>query len=337
MTNVPFERTLLRETTDAPLWPRFAAWGLDLAVEIAVPYLLAVTGYVSVQGFRSLVNATPFDGGTAFADALFPQRLWEAFQLLEQTGSAPLDQTLTLGLLGTAINDSVYILPVTLLLWFIFFTLNRLILPSRNGKTLGKQLLGLKIVAIQGKLSFGRLFLRHGPGQLLSSFFLLGYIYGLISPERRTWHDHLAGTRVVQEEDFTPVFQRDGTISSALIHLEAFVLAVFLTYFLKLFILWLRILGVPVPAFLLPEPPPPVPPLEFVLVGPAAATKATPQPEKVTPPDTKRVATVDSVAGGLRQKNRPVDSGSAGRRQDPVPTKQPTQSRPQPADRPAPP
>lgn len=305
MTNVLFDQAFIKQkTTDAPLWPRFVAWGLDLAVEIAVPYLVAVTGYVAVQGVRNLFGQQPFNPVDSFSDALFPKSLWGALQQIDKTGSGPLDPNILFGMLATTVSEFIYILPATLVLWVVFFTMNRLMLPALTGKTLGKQLMGIKIVTLKGESpSFPTLFLRHGPGQWASLFFFLGYIFALISPERRAWHDYLAGTRVVEDETFTPLFQRDGTISSTLVHLEAFVLAIFLTYFLKLLVLWLRILGIAVPAFLLPEVPPQPNPIEFTLVD-APPSKIAPSKQP------KRFSTNASVAGGKPKPKQPVAAGS---------------------------
>jgi len=334
MTNVLFDKAFIKqETTDAPLWPRFVAWSLDLAVEIAVPYLVAVTGYVAVQGLRNLVGQQPFNAVDSFSDALFPKSLWGALQQIDKTGSGPLDPNLLFGVLSTTLSEFIYILPATLVLWAVFFIMNRLMLPALTGKTLGKQLMGIKIVTLKGETpSFPALFLRHGPGQWASLFFFLGYVFALVSPERRTWHDYIAGTRVVEDETFTPLFQRDGTISSTLVHLEAFVLAIFLTYFLKLLVLWLRILGIAVPAFLLPEAPPPPNPIEFTLVDAP--------PSKITPPkQTKRFSSTNSVAGGKPKPKQPVAAGSPAPRKvekvAPTPPK-PVAVQPKPASTPKP-
>lgn len=69
------------------------------------------------------------------------------------------------------------------------------------GGTPGKKMMGLKIISKKGKkLSFGQIYLRESVGRVLSViFFCLGYLTAFFDQaERRTWHDRLAKTRVVE-------------------------------------------------------------------------------------------------------------------------------------------
>ncbi len=332
MTNTTYNPDLTTESTPtdaAPLWPRCAAWGLDIALEWAVPYFLAVTGYVSITGIRSLISNQPFDFVMTLSNALYPKALWEAFTNLTSTDATQLDQNLALATLGSALDEAIYIVPVTLLLVMVFFIVNRLMIPVLSGKTVGKQLMGLKIINLKGETpGFGALFLRHVPGMLISSFFFLGYVFALISSERRAWHDYVGGTRVVSDLKYTPEFQRDGAFSSALVHLEAVALIIFFSYFLKLLVLWLKLFGFPVPDFLLPEPPAPPPPLEFTFIEPAQPTPPT---------KAKRIASANSVAGGVRDPKKPVAAGSPGKTSPTKQTAPKAQAAPEPPDDPAPP
>lgn len=65
------------------------------------------------------------------------------------------------------------------------------------GKTPGKWLMGIRVVAIGGgRLGVGRCLVRLF-GYLVSSLpFYLGFAW-ILGPERRGWHDRLAGTEVV--------------------------------------------------------------------------------------------------------------------------------------------
>ncbi len=65
------------------------------------------------------------------------------------------------------------------------------------GQTPGKWLLGLKVVRVGGgPLSLGRAALR-SVGYLLSSLpFYAGFLW-VLGPDRRGWHDRIAGTEVV--------------------------------------------------------------------------------------------------------------------------------------------
>ena len=66
-----------------------------------------------------------------------------------------------------------------------------------GGQTPGKWLLGLRVVALGGgRVGIGRAALRFA-GYLLSALpFYLGFLW-VLGPERRGFHDRLAGTEVV--------------------------------------------------------------------------------------------------------------------------------------------
>jgi uncharacterized RDD family membrane protein YckC len=88
---------------------------------------------------------------------------------------------------------------------------NLLILPfilyayliHTKGTTMGKHLLGLKVIDSESKEkpTFPRALLRELVGKTISGlFFLLGYIWAFFSEDKKTWHDLMARTFVVQEE-----------------------------------------------------------------------------------------------------------------------------------------
>jgi len=72
-----------------------------------------------------------------------------------------------------------------------------------RGQTPGKWLLGLRIVALGGgKVGLGRAVIRF-VGYLLSALpFYLGFLW-ILGPERRGFHDRLAGTEVVYTRRLT--------------------------------------------------------------------------------------------------------------------------------------
>ena len=72
---------------------------------------------------------------------------------------------------------------------------------SRTGQTVGKTMLGIKIVGADGKpLSGGKAFLRY-IGYLVSGIvFALGFIWVLFDRKRQGWHDKMAGTYVVDAD-----------------------------------------------------------------------------------------------------------------------------------------
>ena len=69
-----------------------------------------------------------------------------------------------------------------------------------NGQTMGKIVLGLRVVKKNGKrIGIWDALLRNVFGYTISGFFLLGYLWALADRERQAWHDKLAGTLVADE------------------------------------------------------------------------------------------------------------------------------------------
>ena len=67
--------------------------------------------------------------------------------------------------------------------------------------TLGKWLLSIRVVDLDGRrIDLRRSLLRNG-GKLISLLSIIGPLFALRSPIRQTWHDKWAGTRVIH----TPV------------------------------------------------------------------------------------------------------------------------------------
>jgi uncharacterized RDD family membrane protein YckC len=67
------------------------------------------------------------------------------------------------------------------------------------GKTLGKWLLGLRVVGRnQSGITYRQAVIRL-IGYFVSGFLGLGFLWILISQERRGWHDYFAGTWVIRE------------------------------------------------------------------------------------------------------------------------------------------
>lgn len=67
------------------------------------------------------------------------------------------------------------------------------------GRTIGKLVLGVRVVNASGQRPGFRQSLVRAFGYLLSSIFLLGYAWIGLTPRRRGWHDHLARTWVVYD------------------------------------------------------------------------------------------------------------------------------------------
>ena len=73
---------------------------------------------------------------------------------------------------------------------------------ATKGQTLGKVALGIQVVDSKGDIpGIGAVLLREIVGKFLSAIALgLGYPWGAWDPEKRGWHDHIAGTYVVRKQ-----------------------------------------------------------------------------------------------------------------------------------------
>lgn len=109
-------------------------------------------------------------------------RLWQRF---------PTDLN---GLLGVSLVVLVVLVVVPPLLFFSYFTL----LHAGCGQTIGKMLMGLRLVADDGgEVGLGQAFLR-AAATLLSALPLgAGFLWAVLDLQHRTWHDLIAATRVV--------------------------------------------------------------------------------------------------------------------------------------------
>jgi len=90
-------------------------------------------------------------------------------------------------------NTLLVISTVIALLYFTFFI-------GDGGQTLGKKLVGIRVILTDGKsVSYDRAFTR-SLGYFLSAFFgtFLGFLWALWDRRNQTWHDKIAGTIVVR-------------------------------------------------------------------------------------------------------------------------------------------
>ena len=68
----------------------------------------------------------------------------------------------------------------------------------KTGQTLGKLILGIKITATQGQLTFGRIMLREFIGKFISAIILgIGFLIAFFRQDRLALHDIIFHTRVV--------------------------------------------------------------------------------------------------------------------------------------------
>jgi uncharacterized RDD family membrane protein YckC len=73
---------------------------------------------------------------------------------------------------------------------------------ARTGQTVGMSLIGLKVIAKDGsQVGFGKAILRY-IGYIVSGLVLsIGFLWIVFDGKRQGWHDKIAGTYVIREED----------------------------------------------------------------------------------------------------------------------------------------
>ena len=94
---------------------------------------------------------------------------------------------------------SVFINPYTgqwALLWTGFFLVYQGYLSCEGRRSLGKAAMGLRVVGREGEaLGLGAAAMRSAL-YVVSSILNLGFLWSLLNPERRCWHDMAVGSRV---------------------------------------------------------------------------------------------------------------------------------------------
>jgi len=85
---------------------------------------------------------------------------------------------------------------LTIIIWIVYFTY----LEGRNGQTIGKMALRIKVVREKGKLDYGASFVRNILRIIdwLPFVYILGFIVGLASEKNQRIGDHAARTVVVK-------------------------------------------------------------------------------------------------------------------------------------------
>lgn len=212
----------------------------------------------------------------------------------------------------------------------VLFLLNGIFLPIGNGQSIGKKLVGIRIVPTEAgeTLDTVTLIKRHLLGYALSSLGLFGFIAIFLDSESQGWHDKIARTRVVENVQRKEDNLYPSIVSSLIVHgLLAGAFAV-LALVLPLIFQYIKI---PLPNLAAKEVPPP--PLEYTLID-----EPNKLGERKTP--APRRANVSSNAGGQRDPRRVAATGVRGA-QAPKPRPQPTPpprqaARPEPQPEPDP-
>ncbi len=90
--------------------------------------------------------------------------------------------------------------PIYLLLFFLgssYFV----ILNGYSGKTIGKMLMGIRIISEEGgPIGFWQSFVRWIGYYISAIFLFIGFIWSVFDPNFQSWHDKIAGTYVVKEK-----------------------------------------------------------------------------------------------------------------------------------------
>lgn len=104
-------------------------------------------------------------------------------------------------------------------LWLLYHALG-----NASGATVGKRLFGLRVEGLDGaRPGLGRAVLR-AAAYLISLPLNLGFLWSLVHPDSRTWHDLVAGTRVVEAR---PKSQGEALLAAVLSFLALTALVVF--------------------------------------------------------------------------------------------------------------
>jgi len=85
----------------------------------------------------------------------------------------------------------------------LIFLLYTCLMTANGGATLGKKFFGLKVISTDGeKVGLGKAFLREVLGKFVSSVVLsLGYFWVIWDKDKQSWHDKIAGTYVIKQEE----------------------------------------------------------------------------------------------------------------------------------------
>lgn len=91
--------------------------------------------------------------------------------------------------------SSIYVvlIPFIIALYFVMFW-------ALTGRTIGKSLMGLRVVSSSGQSpTIGRSIIRILGYGISAIVFWVGYLWVLVDKNRRAWHDHMASTWVVYD------------------------------------------------------------------------------------------------------------------------------------------
>ncbi len=172
------ETVISREPQYVGFWMRLLAFFVDVLVLVVVllPVMVALYGGGYLSRLATEFSALLISSGDPNADAA---RILEVLSGSNSAVAALLD-----------IKVQIALIVATILFWRF------------RGATPGKMLIRAKIVNAEtsAPASTGRLIGRF-LAYIVSCFFMLGFIWIAFDKRKQGWHDKLAGTVVIHEED----------------------------------------------------------------------------------------------------------------------------------------
>lgn len=151
------------------------------------------------SSFCSVCGRTLYGSDTRSGEE--PARAWavefDYVGFLPRLGAQLVD-FIVLFAVGTILDAIGLNLYVQVLISHLYYVL----LIGLRGQTIGKQLLGIRVVNRNGDVpGIGRAMLREVIGKFVSGIvLLLGYIWVLFDRRRQAWHDKIGGTYVIRVE-----------------------------------------------------------------------------------------------------------------------------------------
>jgi uncharacterized RDD family membrane protein YckC len=147
---------------------------------------------VSVESASGTAAATePADFGQRLGAFLFDLLL---FLIVLMVATFLLSSTSKKSIVGSnAMLAAFYVVALTL------FALNFVLLAAHGGQTIGKRLVGIRVVREDGEpVGLVSVLVRHCAGYLLSALgAFLGFLWVVWDPKHQGWHDKIARTIVV--------------------------------------------------------------------------------------------------------------------------------------------
>lgn len=149
---------------------------------------------------RQRLGAVLIDMGIGVVYAIPLFYLFGGFRYVNQRMAEPTSTKIVIGVLG-----------------FVLFILVHAYFLKNDGQTIGKKLVGIKIVDLNNNVPglWKIITMRYLPMEA-ALIPVLGPIFGLVDSllifraDRRCAHDHIAGTKVVKKRSALPPLPRDG-------------------------------------------------------------------------------------------------------------------------------